>query len=381
MLPRSPVGMQALLFALFAALTGVIGTVLAATYDNLLVPELSPGSLYPTLTASGGGSFLTLAASMSTYVLTGIVDPAIGIVGLAVGLAYLGRSLLGRFGGAIEPLLGRLVLAVIVANFSLPIAGVLLGLAGATYPVIANFDGGAWRRWTALDGWNSLTFSWDNGVLAFVVTFALFSVVLLLAAAVALRDALLAVLLVLLPLFTILWPIPALAPLARRAWLMFGELAFLPCVLIIPLELAVGSSSILLLLGFLTVALASPSLVSLAGAQLTQVGFPSAGGVISNGVQRGLGVASSAVGSFLGPVGAIVKTSETATQLAGSAGRALGGSSFPAALPLLTGDVLGRGAAGLLQHVRSRQSGTPGPTGRDRFAPVRGPGPGGTAHG
>jgi hypothetical protein len=357
---RSPAGMQLLLFAAFAALTGAIGAVIAATYNNLLVPELSAGSLYPTLTATGGGSFLALAASMSAYLLTGLVDPAIGVVGLAVGLAYLGRSFLGRFGGAVEPLLGRLVLAVIVANFSLPIAGALLGLAGATYPVIAGFDGGAWRSWSALDGWSSLTFSWDNGVLAFVVTFALFSVVLLLAAAVALRDALLAVLLVLLPMFTLLWPIPPLAPLARRAWLMFGELAFLPCVMIIPLELAVGSRSILLLLGFLVVALASPSLVSLAGTQLTQAGFPSAGGVIANGVQRGLAVASSAVGSFVGPVGALAKTTATAGQIAGSAGRALGGSAFPAAVPLLTSDVLGRGAARLMQHVQQRQAGRSG---------------------
>jgi hypothetical protein len=151
---RSPAGMQLLLFAAFAALTGAIGAVIAATYNNLLVPELSAGSLYPTLTATGGGSFLALAASMSAYLLTGLVDPAIGVVGLAVGLAYLGRSFLGRFGGAVEPLLGRLVLAVIVANFSLPIAGALLGLAGATYPVIAGFDGGAWRSWSALDGWS-----------------------------------------------------------------------------------------------------------------------------------------------------------------------------------------------------------------------------------
>jgi len=367
--PRSPVAMKALLFALFAALTAVLGAILASTYDSLLVPELDASSLYPSLTASGGGSYLSLAASMSTYLVTDLVDPAVGLIGLAVGIAYLGRSFLGRFGVAVEPLLARLVLAVLVANFSLPIAGAVLGLAAATYPVIAGFDGGAWRHWTSLAGRGSISFSWDNGALAFVVTFALFSVVILLAAAVALRDALLAVLLVLLPLFTLLWPIPTLAPLARRAWLMFGELAFLPCIMIIPLELAVGSSSVLLLLGFLIVALASPSLVSLAGAQLTQSGFPSAGGVIANGIQRGLGVASSAVGSFVGPVGALAKGSSGAGQLAGSTGRALGGSAFPAAVPLVAADVLGRGSAHLLDHLR--KNGTRRPRDVFRGVPTR----------
>jgi hypothetical protein len=375
--PKSPAEMQALLFALFAALTSILSAILATTYDNLLVPELNASSLYPTLTATGGGSFLSLAASMSTYLLTALVDPAIGIVGLAVGVAYLGRSFLGRWGGAVEPLLSRLVLAVIVANFSLPIAGAIFGLAGATYPVIAGFDGGAWRSWSALAGTGSISFSWDNGVLAFVVTFALFSVVLLLAAAVALRNALLAVLLVLLPLFTLLWPIPTFAPLARRAWLMFGELAFLPCIMIIPLELAVGSSSILLLLGFLVVALASPSLVSMAGAQLTQSGFPSAGGTIANGVERGLGSASSAVGSFIGPSAALANSSSGVAQLAGSAGRAIGGTSFPAAIPLLTADVLGRGTAKLVQYQRAKAA----VHGKgDRYEGDRGPGGGGRLH-
>jgi hypothetical protein len=372
---RSPAGMQALLFALFAALTAVLTDVVGATYNNLLVPELDTSSLYPSLGAGGGTAYLHLAATLSTFVLTGIVDPAIGLVGLAVGIAYLGRAFLGRWGAGVEPLLARLVLAVLVANFSLPIAGALLDLAGATYPVIAGFDGGAWRSWTALAGYGSVSFSWDNGALAFVVTFALFSVVLLLAAAVALRDALLAVLLVLLPLFTLLWPIPTFAPLARRAWLMFGELAFLPCVLIIPLELAVGSSSVLLLLGYLVAALATPSLVSLAGAQLTQAGFPSAGGVVANGVQRGLGVASLAVGSFLGPVGALAKGSSTTGQLLGSTGRALGGSSFPAAAPLVAADVLGRGAAHLVGHLRG------GPSRSDRFGSVPGRGAGGARGG
>ena len=360
---------QTLLFTIFAVLTGVLAAVIGPTYDNLLVPELSPDSLYPGLSASGGGSFLATAAVFSGYVLTNLVDPAIGLIGLAIGLAYLGRSFLGRWGAGSEALLSRLVFAVLLANFTLPIAGALLDVAAAAYPVIAGYDGGAWQHWTNLAGSGGIAFSWDNGALAFVVTFAIFSVVMLLVAAVALRDAMLAVLLVLLPVFTLLWPIPTLAPLARRAWLMFGELAFLPCVLVVPLELAVGSNSVLLLLGYLTVALSSPSLVSLAGAQLTASGFPSAGGVIANGFQRGLAAASSATGSWIRPLGRLSQGSAAAGQIAGTAGRALGGTAFPAALPLVAADFLGRGTAHLVRHIGERAAGRLRP---DRFSPSGG---------
>ncbi len=371
-------GLQAILFALFSALTGILSALIGPTYDNLLVPELASENLYPGLTATGGGSFLSTAASFSAYLVVDLVDPALGVVGLAIGLAYLGRSFLGRWGASPEPLLARLVLAVVVANFSLPIAGALLDLAAATYPVIAGFDGGAWQHWVALAGFGEFAFSWDNGALAFVVTFAIFSIVMLLAAAVALRNAMLAVLVVLLPVFTLLWPIPTLAPLARRAWLLFGELAFLPCVLVIPLELAVGSSSILLLLGYLTVALASPSLVSLAGAQLNASGFPSVGGGIANGFQRGLAVASSSTSNWIRPLGTLGRSSGAAAPIAASAGRALGGTAFPAALPLLAADFLGRGTAHLVRHLnRSAVGGVA----RDRFPTTGGHSAGGRPRG
>jgi hypothetical protein len=250
-----------------------------------------------------------------------------------------------------EPFLARLLLAVLLANFTLPIAAGLLDVAGASYPVIAGWDGGAWQHWVNLAGWGEISFSWDNGALAFVITFALFALVLLLAAAVAVRNALLAVLLVLLPAFTLLWPIPPLAPLARRGWTLFGELAFLPCVMVVPLELAVGASSVLALLGFLTVALAAPALISLAGAQLTSVGFPSAGSTISNATQRGLVVAAQSTQSLLRPIGAHPDLAPGVRNAASVAGRSIGSAGFPAGAPLLASELLGHGAARLLRHL------------------------------
>ncbi len=357
---------QVLLFVIFAALTGVLAAILGPTYDNILVPSLAPAALYPTPFAAG--TFLSAAAAFSTFVLGTVVDPLVGLVGLGVALAYLGRSVLGDTVPRPEPFLGRLLLAVLLANFTLPIAAGLLDVAGAAYPVIAGWDGGAWQHWVNLAGWGELSYSWDNGALAFVVTFGLFALVLLLAAVVAVRNALLAVLLVLLPAFTLLWPIPPLAPLARRGWTLFGELAFLPCVMVIPLELAVGAPSVLALLGFLTVALASPALISLAGAQLTAAGFPSAGATLSNATQRGLVVASQSTQSFLRPVTGSPGLAPGVRGAAGAGGRAAGGAGFPAAAPLFASELLGHGAARLLRHIPSAAAARP--ERRGRFPPV-----------
>jgi hypothetical protein len=381
---------QAILFAMFSVFTLAVDAVLLPTYNNLLVPELDASSLYPALSPSGpsSGSFLSLAAQFSNYLLVDLVDPLVVVLVLLIGIAYLLRASFRRFSPKLENLFPRLLIAVLLSNFTLPIAGAILGLAGATYPVVAGFDGGAWRDWTNLFGFGGLSFSWDNGVLAFVVSFLLFSVVLLLAIAVAVRDAMLAVLLVLLPICTLLWPIPTLAPLARRAWKLFGELAFWPCVAVIPLELAVGSSSILVLLAFLTLALGSPALISTAGAQLSGIGFPSAGPVLGAGVERGLMQASRSVTGYLSPLSGTRSPSAAsaaagaasggtalpaAMRAVGGAARAAGGSAFPAALPVLAGEFLGRGTAHLVQHLRSKQAGTGGPS--PGFPAVRPKGP------
>ena len=340
---------QAFLFAIFGALTSAIAAVIGPTYDNLLVPELNAGSLYPAFGPTGAapGSFLSTASSFSAYVLGNVVDPAVVLVAVAIALLYLARAAVGRAALSFDALVTKLVFSVLLANFTLPVAAALLDLGGAAYPIFAGFDGGAWQHWVNLAGYGELGFSWDNGALAFALSFALFAVVLLLAIMVALRDALLAVLLVLLPIFTLLYPIPTLAPLARRAWLMFGELVFLPCLLVIPLELAVGSPSVLLLLAYLAVALSMPSLISLAGGALTQAGFPSAGGVLSGGVQRGLSVGSLSVGNLFRPLSTVGGRAATV----GGVGRVAGTAAFPAAAPLLGAEVVGRGIAHLVRHA------------------------------
>jgi hypothetical protein len=196
-----------------------------------------------------------------------------------------------------------------------------------------------------------LVFSWDNGVLAFVLSLVLFTLVLLLALAVALRDALLSVLIVLLPLFTIVYPIPSLAPLTRRAWLLFGELAFLPWVLIVPLELAVGAGSAPLLVGYLAGAVASPALLALGGAQLSSLGFPSAGSTVAGATQRGLSVAASTAGSSFEPFARSGGASPTAGQVVRGAARTATATSLPLAVPIFSSQLLGHGAARVFRHL------------------------------
>jgi hypothetical protein len=350
---------QAILFALFADLTAIVTTIIGPTYDNLLVPEMATSALFPSLSGSGGANFLSVAVQFSDFVLVNVVDPAIALVGIGVAVLYLFRSFVERWSHAVDSLLPRLVLAVVAANFTIPIAGALLDLGSGLYPVISNWDGGAWQEWVNLAGLGQFSFSWDNGALAFVLSMVEFALVLGLVLAVGLRNALLGVLIVLLPIFTLVWPFRPLALLARRAWLLFVELVFLPCVMVVPLELAVGTSSAILLVGYLGCALASPFLLSLAGTHLSSFGFPGSTAVIGAGTQRGLTTApaaTSARGTTLmttarGPGAARVDLVSTA--------RAAGTAAAPAAAPLAVAQLAGHGAVHLFRHLQS-QAKSPG---------------------
>jgi hypothetical protein len=362
---------QAVLFAFFALLTAALAAIVGPTYDNLVVPEMQTGQLFPSLTSAAGGGpdYLVQASHFSSYLLVSVVDPLIALVAIGLGLAYLSRALWSSSGLWAEGLIARFVIAVVLANFAVPVAGGILGVAGAIYPVVAGWDGGAWQHWTNLAGYGEFSLSWQNGALAFVLAFVEFSVVLLLALMVGLRDATLAVLLVLLPLFTLLWPLKPLSPLARRAWLLFGELAFLPCVLVVPLELAVGSPNVIMLIAYLSLALASPFLLSLTGTHLPSLGFPSVGPALTGGVERGLlGASRSSSATFAG-LGAGGGSASTGKAVDGLA-RNVGAVSLPASAPMLVADAIGRGASHLVRHIRAPKEDRP------RFAPVK-PGGGG----
>ncbi len=362
---------RTILFSLFSVLTAVVAAVTGPTYDNLLVPMLQPGALFPALRAGGGGSgdFLSPAVAFSSYVVVNVVDPAIAAVGAGVALLFLARSVVARWGDQLSGLLPRLVVAVIVANFTLPITGAVLGLAGALYPVFSGWNGGAWEHWVNLGGFGELSFSWDNGALALVLSVVEFLAVLALVLAVGMRDALLSVLIVLLPIFTLLWPLRPLSAIPRRAWLLFLELAFLPCVIVVPLQLAVGTTSPVLLVAYLGIALASPYLLSVAGTHLVAFGFPSSGATLSAGAQRGLSSASGGAASIARPAANAAAGTHAGGQALSGAVKAAGSTSFPAAAPLAAGQVLGYTALHLLRHLSPSDG-----SGVGRWPPMRGGG-------
>lgn len=344
---------QAILFLLFALLTAIVSAVIGPTYDNLFVPEMRARALYPSLLGGSAGTsdYLVQAAHFSAYTLANVVDPAIALLAIAVAILYLSKSVVARWANAIDGVLPRLVIAVVASNFTLPIAGAILGLAGGVYPIFADWDGGVWQHWVNLAGWGQFRFSWDNGAVAFVLAIVEFAAVFALVLAVGLRDALLAVLLVLLPLFTLLWPIPPLAALARRAWFLFAELAFLPCVIVVPLELAVGSPTPILLVAYLGIAVASPYLLSMAGTHLVAFGFPASGGMISSGTQRGLSTTPRAATGYVAPAAGSLRSSGAIGRAFSGAAQAAGTAAAPAAAPLAAVELVGHGALHLVRHL------------------------------
>jgi hypothetical protein len=366
---------RTILFLLFSDLTAILTAVVGPTYDQLLVPEMSASALYPLLSASASNptNYLAAAAQFSTYTLATVVDPAIALVGVGVAVLYFSRVFVDRWASALDGLLPRLVLAVVAANFTVPIAGALLGVAGGLYPVLAGWDGGAWQHWVDLAGEGQVTFSWDNGAVAFVLAIVEFLVVFSLVLAIGLRDALLSVLIVLLPIFTLLWPFRPLSGLARRAWFLFGEMAFLPCVLVVPLELAVGSPSAVLLVGYLGCALASPYLLSVAGAHLSAFGFGGGGATISSGTQRGLMAAPAAASGYAAPATNALRGAGSVGQAFSGATRAAGAASAPVALPLAAAQLVGHGALHLARHFQGSDG---GPSGPGSFPAIRGGGAG-----
>jgi len=365
---------QSVLFLLFAGLTSLLAAIIGPTYDQLLVPALSPSALFPPLysRAPAATNFLAPAARFSGYLIAGVVDPAIALVALGVALLYLGRVLSPRWSSQFDALLPRLVIAVIGANFTVPIGGAILGVAASLYPVVSGWDGGAWQHWVNLAGFGEVGFSWDNGVLAFVLALVEFAIVFALVLAVGVRDALLAVLLVVLPVFTLLWPFRPLSSLARRGWLLFVEVAFLPCVMVIPLELAVNSPSAVMLVAYLGVAAASPFLLSIAGSNMGWLGFPSTSGTVTPALQRAVSTAPSAPARYAGPALSSSASGPSGRAIADGV-RAVGTASAPMAPPLAFAELLGQGAAHLARHVGRRVGDREGPP---RVAPLR---PGGNA--
>ena len=350
---------QAVLFAIFAALTGALTWVIAPTYDNLFVPEMAPSALFPPLTISStSGDLMARAAAFSVYLVANVVDPLAVLVILVLGILYLLRASLPARFAAWKELAPRFVLGILVANAVVPLATFLWDLASAVYPLFYDYGGGAWRVYGNLVPAGGLAFSWDNGVLTFLVALAMFMVIFLLALVVELRDALVATLLVLLPPLTLLWPIPSLAGFARKAWKLFGEMIFLPCLMVVPLALAVGAGNVLLVLALLGLAAGMPQLLSQAGASFGGLGFPHVGGVVSGDLSTGSRGVRRSVGEWGRSASRGIREGVTSPRPRGGAvGAPLHAAGPGGYLAGKMGEGLGRLASHLAARARSPTTG------------------------
>ncbi len=288
---------KALLFALFGGLSAVVSLVVEPTYGGLFVPEMAPQAVFSSWSSPG---IFAQAEAFSGYLLVNLVDPLAVLVIVGVGLLYLLRAALPSLARRWPDLAPRLVLGVLLANLAVPLAGAIFTFGSAVYPIFYNYGGGAWQNYYNLVGPAGLNIAWDNGLLALIGEIALLLLTLMLTYLVALRDALIGVLVVLLPLFTLLWPWPFAASLARRAWRLFVEMVFLPCFLIVPLALAVGSHSVVLVLALFGVALGMPALLASAGSGLAgALGAPAPSGLIVGGLSQAPRAPTEAGGSWL----------------------------------------------------------------------------------
>lgn len=372
---------QAVLFALFAALNVLINTVIGPFYNNVFVPEMDPQALYPSyMAASHSSNIFSAGAAMSDYVVVNLVDPVAVLVIVVVGVLYLLRASLPGKSQVWTGLAPRLVLGVLLSNIVLPLSWLLWSLAALVYGPLFSYGGGAWQDYGNLVPIGGISFSWDNGVITFIVSLVLLSLVLALAFLIAFRDALIAVLLVLLPPLTLMWPIPPLSGFARRAWRLFGEMAFLPSLVVIPLELAVGSPSVLMVGGLLAVAVGMPMLITQVGASLSSSGFPHVGSITTSGVSGGYDKATRASSSTMrsgmagfseglhppGSTGgkAALLTERSGSRLSSVAGAAGGPAGTAAAVMWGAGKGIGRLGTHLMQskdRVQANRTSPPSP--------------------
>ncbi|MDE1819223.1 MAG: hypothetical protein KGJ23_02765 [Euryarchaeota archaeon] len=285
---------KAILFAIFGTLTAAVTVVTGPTYDNLFVHEMDPTNAFAVWQ---GGNVFAQASLFSNTLLVELVDPLAVLVILAVGFLYLARAV--HPSPRLAGLAPKLIVGILLANLVLPITSALWQLAAGIYPLFYDYGGGAWRTYANLVGPGAINLSWDNGVLAFIVSWVLFSMVLLLSFLIAFRGALVAVLLVLLPVLTLLWPIPGASSVARKAWVLFAEMAVLPCFVVVPLVLAVGSTSVLLTLGLFAAAIAMPQLLSVSGSAISHAGFPNASFAVGSGLIEGAGSSQGTASGLL----------------------------------------------------------------------------------
>lgn len=279
-----------------------------------VVTEMQPSHLYPPLLDNGypwaeievghGGRSLLHGAIwiQQNIVMRYFVNTLFIIILLLVGVAYLYHDLFEQFlNTRLRTFLPRIVFGLILAYTNIYIIEALMTLAKGGYVLLYNAPGPfkSWQRPDFLEWiipeyahagtWWGGVLDWlAKGYLGFIWVFVVQLEVLSILLMVTIRDFLLAVILVLLPIASLLLIHPWTQRIGSRLWWLAIDLVFLPIVMIIPLMLlGLVRNSVSFTIAGLTIVIGSLYLIALEPFVLTGAGFSRAGTVLAGGLAGG----------------------------------------------------------------------------------------------
>lgn len=282
-----------LLFAIFNIFAWVTAQ---QTYDNLFIPEMKPYNLFPSLLNGNQKNLFSASASLSNYILINIIDPILIILLLIIGFIYLGKVFLPSWNEKFRELIPRFVIATVVANFTVYISGIILEFGLATYIVLYGYGDKNWQHFGKL--YPLFVTPWgNNSLLEFILKVVVIFTIVTLSMVIAIRTSLIAVLIVLLPIGSIMWIFPQTRQYAKKIWVIFIEMVFLPFFVLIPLILATSINDtdtygFLLTTGMLLIAAGMPYFISNYGGSIAHMGMDKVSSFINYGLSTGMSLSS-----------------------------------------------------------------------------------------
>ncbi len=318
-------GEEAIVMAVMAVISLWLVYTVNTTIVNMswkgFVSYMQPDYLYPPFDGGYGSYPGHNVISAAIYlqqnvVMKYIVNSLFFLILLFVGLAYIYSDLFEQHFGKLKTMLPRVVFGLVLAYTSLYIVEALMIISKAGYLMFYNLSVfNSWKQANyimkvapeiRLVSSNS-PFAQVNQVANmywhYLWVFIIMAEALSLLVFVAFRMVLLAVLIVILPIASILLIHPWTQSIGSRLWWLAISLIFIPIVMIIPLMLStVIGNSVAFFIASLTAILGSIYLLAKEPAMLSGAGFQKAGNLLTGGVVGG-GAAGNMITSVSGAVG------------------------------------------------------------------------------
>ena len=318
-------GEEAIVMAVMAVISLWLVYTVNTTIVNMswkgFVSYMQPDYLYPPFDGGYGSYPGHNVISAAIYlqqnvVMKYIVNSLFFLILLFVGLAYIYSDLFEQHFGKLKTMLPRVVFGLVLAYTSLYIVEALMIISKAGYLMFYNLS--VFNSWKQADYIMKVApeirlvssnspFAQVNQVANmywhYLWVFIIMAEALSLLVFVAFRMVLLAVLIVILPIASILLIHPWTQSIGSRLWWLAISLIFIPIVMIIPLMLStVIGNSVAFFIASLTAILGSIYLLAKEPAMLSGAGFQKAGNLLTGGVVGG-GAAGNMITSVSGAVG------------------------------------------------------------------------------